>query len=103
MPAPWSTGSGVVFDAAYTSVSSCSPSRASILSGIPTHQNGMFGLAQENMHFSAFAGLQSLPNVLNRAGVCARTDQCTMWVGSHGDGLLRVADSCAHNRLFVWA
>ena len=29
---------GVTFDAAYTAVSSCSPSRSAILSGLPTHQ-----------------------------------------------------------------
>jgi hypothetical protein len=37
-------GMGTTFDAAYTTVSSCSPSRASLMTGLPTHQNGMFGL-----------------------------------------------------------
>jgi hypothetical protein len=36
-------GRGVVFDRAYTAVSSCSPSRSAILSGLPNHQNGMYG------------------------------------------------------------
>src|SRR4051794_12662783 len=29
-----------IFDRAHTAVSSCSPSRASMLSGVPVHQNG---------------------------------------------------------------
>src|SRR5438876_12365371 len=35
---------GVRFAKAYASVSSCSPSRASMFSGLYTHQNGMYGL-----------------------------------------------------------
>ena len=58
---------GTVFDAAATSVSSCSPSRASLLTGIPTHENGQWGLL--NSHFYSYAGVQSLPNVLSAAGV----------------------------------
>lgn len=34
------------FDQAFTAVSSCSPSRSAILTGLPTHQNGMYGLHQ---------------------------------------------------------
>ena len=60
---------GTTFDAAYTSVSSCSPSRASMLSGLPTHENGQYGLAHAQEHFSAFAGIRSLPNVAGEAGV----------------------------------
>ena len=36
-------GRGVVFDRAYTGISSCSPSRSAILSGLPNRQNGMYG------------------------------------------------------------
>ena len=36
----------IIFDRAYTAVSSCSPSRSAILSGLPTHENGMYGLHQ---------------------------------------------------------
>jgi len=57
---------GTLFEHAYTSVSSCSPSRASLLTGLPTHQNGQFGLLNSN--FYSYAGIQSLPAVLNRAG-----------------------------------
>ena len=60
---------GTTFDAAYTTVSSCSPSRSSLLTGIATHENGMYGLCQDIQHFSAFAGVQSIPNFLNAAGV----------------------------------
>lgn len=59
---------GTVFDSAYTTVSSCSPSRASILSGLPTHQSGQYGLAHAQEHFISFDGIQSLPNLLTAAG-----------------------------------
>jgi N-sulfoglucosamine sulfohydrolase len=58
---------GTVFDQAYTSVSSCSPSRASLLTGLPTHQNGQFGLL--NCNFYSFPGIQALPNILTASGV----------------------------------
>ena len=60
---------GATFDRALTSVSSCSPSRASLLSGLPTHESGMYGLCQAGDHFSAFADVTTLPNALNAAGV----------------------------------
>ena len=56
----------VVFRQAYTSVSSCSPSRSAILTGIPQHQNGMYGLYQTYHHFHSFDAVQSLPLILNR-------------------------------------
>jgi len=59
----------VVFDNAFTSVSSCSPSRSAILSGLPQHQNGMYGLHHHIHHFNSFDRLKSLPNILNKAGV----------------------------------
>ncbi|VVC95476.1 unnamed protein product [Leptidea sinapis] len=34
----------VIFNNAFTSVSSCSPSRAALLTGRPSHQNGMYGI-----------------------------------------------------------
>ena len=37
--------SGTRFTHAFASVASCSPSRATILTGLPTHANGQYGLA----------------------------------------------------------
>ena len=44
----------LVFKHGYTSVSSCSPSRSAVLTGLPQHQNGMYGLEQGVQHFSSF-------------------------------------------------
>ncbi|XP_074176023.1 N-sulfoglucosamine sulfohydrolase [Rhinolophus sinicus] len=59
----------LLFRNAFTSVSSCSPSRASLLTGLPQHQNGMYGLHQDVHHFNSFDRVQSLPLLLGRAGV----------------------------------
>uniref|UniRef100_A0A3B3YNY5 Sulfatase N-terminal domain-containing protein n=1 Tax=Poecilia mexicana TaxID=48701 RepID=A0A3B3YNY5_9TELE len=59
----------VVFRNAFTSVSSCSPSRSAILTGLPQHQNGMYGLHQGVHHFNSFDGVQSLPLLLSQADV----------------------------------
>ncbi|XP_017272297.1 N-sulphoglucosamine sulphohydrolase [Kryptolebias marmoratus] len=59
----------VVFSNAFTSVSSCSPSRSAILTGLPQHQNGMYGLHQGVHNFNSFDGVQSLPLLLSRANV----------------------------------
>ncbi|XP_049632314.1 N-sulphoglucosamine sulphohydrolase isoform X2 [Suncus etruscus] len=59
----------LTFRNAFTSVSSCSPSRASLLTGLPQHQNGMYGLHQSMHHFSSFEAVQSLPLLLRKAGV----------------------------------
>jgi N-sulfoglucosamine sulfohydrolase len=59
---------GTLFKRAYTAVSSCSPSRSAILSGLPTHQNGMYGLHQPPGNFQSNADITSLPNLLNDAG-----------------------------------
>lgn len=54
----------LIFTKAFVSVSSCSPSRASILTGQPSHQNGMYGLHQAENHFNSFDDVQSLPTIL---------------------------------------
>ncbi|XP_074245139.1 N-sulfoglucosamine sulfohydrolase isoform X1 [Saimiri boliviensis] len=59
----------LLFRNAFTSVSSCSPSRASLLTGLPQHQNGMYGLHQDVHHFNSFDRVRSLPLLLKQAGV----------------------------------
>ncbi|ESP01399.1 hypothetical protein LOTGIDRAFT_230682 [Lottia gigantea] len=59
----------VVFNQAYTSVSSCSPSRSAILTGLPQHQNGMYGLHHSVHHFNSFDDVRSLPYLLQKAGI----------------------------------
>jgi len=53
-----------LFREAYTSVSSCSPSRSTILTGLPIHQNGMYGLHHDVHHFNSHDKVQSLSNIL---------------------------------------
>ncbi|KAL2087324.1 hypothetical protein ACEWY4_018383 [Coilia grayii] len=59
----------LIFRNAFTSVSSCSPSRSTILTGLPQHQNGMYGLHQSIHHFNSFDGVQSLPLLLKQANI----------------------------------
>lgn len=59
----------LLFQNAFTSVSSCSPSRSTILTGLPQHQNGMYGLHQGVHHFNSFDGVQSLPLLLSKANI----------------------------------
>jgi N-sulfoglucosamine sulfohydrolase len=61
-------GRGMVFDRAYTTVSSCSPSRAAILSGLPSHQNGMIGLQHPPHNYQSYPDIISLPNHLREHG-----------------------------------
>ncbi|KAG8181102.1 hypothetical protein JTE90_003151 [Oedothorax gibbosus] len=58
-----------IFQNAYTSVSSCSPSRSTILSGLPQHQNGMYGLHQGVHHFNSFDQVRSLPALLKQENI----------------------------------
>ncbi|TRY86289.1 hypothetical protein DNTS_034180 [Danionella cerebrum] len=59
----------LIFKNAFSSVSSCSPSRSTILTGLPQHQNGMYGLHQGVHHFNSFDGVQSLPLLLKQANI----------------------------------
>ena len=57
-----------IFRNTFTSVSSCSSSLAAILTGLPQHQNGMYGMHHTYNNFQTFAGVQSLPLILNQTG-----------------------------------
>ncbi|XP_050302215.1 N-sulphoglucosamine sulphohydrolase [Anthonomus grandis grandis] len=59
----------LIFNKAFTSVSSCSPSRSAILTGKPSHQNGMYGLHQGVHHFDSLDNVDSLPKILKRNGI----------------------------------
>jgi N-sulfoglucosamine sulfohydrolase len=59
---------GVCFTHGFACVSSCSPSRASIYTGLHTHTSGQYGLAQPPHNQSSFSTVQSLPRVLRAAG-----------------------------------
>ncbi|XP_076242988.1 N-sulfoglucosamine sulfohydrolase [Calliopsis andreniformis] len=59
----------LLFNNAYTSVSSCSPSRSSLLTGLPNHQNGMYGLHHGIHHFNSFDNVQSLPKILKKNNI----------------------------------
>ncbi|CAN5560395.1 sulfatase [soil metagenome] len=59
---------GTRFTNAFASVASCSPSRSTMLTGQPTHQNGQYGLAHSDHNFASFKKTRSLPSILNAAG-----------------------------------
>lgn len=59
---------GTRFTHGYAAVSSCSPSRAVINTGLYTHQNGMYGLQHDVHHQSLLPGIETLPSLLRRAG-----------------------------------
>jgi N-sulfoglucosamine sulfohydrolase len=59
---------GVLFDRAYVTHASCSPSRSSILTGLYPHQNGHIGLAGLHPEYALKPDIQTLPAVLKEAG-----------------------------------
>jgi N-sulfoglucosamine sulfohydrolase len=59
---------GTRFTHSFATVSSCSPSRACIYSGLYTHTSGQYGLAHAAHHFRSQENLQSLPRVLKADG-----------------------------------
>ncbi|GEO07768.1 sulfatase family protein [Segetibacter aerophilus] len=59
---------GTRFSNAFCTVSSCSPSRSAILTGMQSHSNGMYGLEHQEHHFSSFDKILSLPVLLEKAG-----------------------------------
>ena len=87
-----------IFDRAYTAVSSCSPSRSAVLTGMPTHQNGMYGLHQYPGNFQSHSDVTSVPNLLNAAGYK------TGIIGKHHVGPLPVYDfTYGTNATYCWA
>jgi N-sulfoglucosamine sulfohydrolase len=59
---------GTRFTHGFASVSSCSPSRATILTGMPTHQCGQYGLAHAAHNQHSFRTVKGLPALLAPAG-----------------------------------
>jgi N-sulfoglucosamine sulfohydrolase len=60
--------SGTRFTHAFASVASCSPSRATLLTGMPTHQCGQYGLAHATHNSHSFRTVRGLPAHLAAAG-----------------------------------
>ncbi len=59
---------GTQFPLAFASSSTCSPSRASLYTGLPSHQNGQFGIAHGTSHFVQFDQVVTLPEASKAAG-----------------------------------
>jgi len=60
---------GTRFTRAFASVASCSPSRATILTGLPTHQCGQYGLAHATHNSQSFRNVKSLPGWLKAKNI----------------------------------
>ena len=52
----------------------CICSRSAILTGLPSHQNGMYGLHHGIHHFNSFDNVQSLPKILKRNNIRTGND-----------------------------
>lgn len=59
---------GTRFTNAFAAVSSCSPSRSVLYTGLYSHTNGMYGLAHDVHNQSLLDGIETLPVMLKRAG-----------------------------------
>lgn len=59
---------GTQFPLYFASASTCSPSRAALLTGLPSHQNGQYGIAHGASHFEQFETVRTLPGELAKAG-----------------------------------
>jgi N-sulfoglucosamine sulfohydrolase len=59
---------GTRFTNGFATASSCSPSRGTILTGLPTHQCGQYGLAHATHNSYSFRDVQSVPRLLRPAG-----------------------------------
>lgn len=61
-------GEGTRFANAFATVASCSPSRAVLLTGLYTHQNGQYGLQHGAHNQVTRANVRSLPKILGESG-----------------------------------
>jgi N-sulfoglucosamine sulfohydrolase len=59
---------GTLFTHAFAAVSSCSPSRAVIFTGLYSHTNGMYGLAHDVHNQHLLPTIRTLPQLLKDAG-----------------------------------
>lgn len=59
---------GTRFSQAYAAVSSCSPSRSVLYTGLYAHQNGMYGLAHSVHNQALMDGIVTLPTLFKRGG-----------------------------------
>ena len=62
-------GRAVRFDAAHCTTPSCAASRATLLTGLHSHQHGQYGHCHGRHGFSTHADVDSLATLLQRAGV----------------------------------
>src|SRR4026208_850838 len=59
---------GTAFTEAFATVSSCSPSRSVIYTGLYSHSNGMYGLAHDVHNQHLLPSVRTLPQLLKAAG-----------------------------------
>ncbi len=59
---------GTLFTHAFATVSSCSPSRSVILTGLYTHSNGVYGLAHDVHNQHLLPWVRTLPQLMKAAG-----------------------------------
>ena len=59
---------GTLFTDAFATVSSCSPSRSVIYTGLYSHSNGMYGLAHDVHNQHLLPSVRTLPQLLKAAG-----------------------------------
>ena len=59
---------GVRFTNAFATVASCSPSRASIFTGMYQHQNGQYGLAHATHNQHTFESVRAAPRIFGEHG-----------------------------------